>query len=96
MERSTWNHLNSIAKWNPDFVETIYRFALVGHTNAEIARALDIHINTLRFWVSKYPAVKDALWRGREETRAYLSDLAEKGGFDLGPGCHICGVPPES
>ena len=54
-------------KYNPEHDKMLFRLCLLGATNEELAKALDINIDTLYAWMHDDPVFSDALKKGREE-----------------------------
>ena len=52
-------------KWRDDYVKWGYRLALLGLTNREMAKALDVAEDTFDRWIKSKPDFSDAVWRGK-------------------------------
>lgn len=55
----------SKSAWNDTYYVRSFELARAGHSDSQIAEALGVTYQTFKSWVSKRPALKDALTRGR-------------------------------
>ena len=56
-------------KFNETMYVTAYQLARGGASNADIAAALGVNPDTLNTWQTRYPAMADAIDRGRGNTQ---------------------------
>ncbi len=53
-------------KYNPDELEHITQLCMLGATDEELAKFLDVNRDTIYEWKKKYPEFTDAIKNGRE------------------------------
>lgn len=61
-------------KFDKKMVKLIYRLALLGSTDKEIATTLEVQDTTLHRWKREYPEIVTALKAGRDEADARVAD----------------------
>lgn len=65
-------------KYSDVMIEQVYRCALLGATDKEIAGILGVDINTFDFWKRDRPELKAALQRGKMEADSHVADALFK------------------
>ena len=53
--------------------ERVTRLCLLGCTDEDLARMLEIEVSTLTLWKSKYPELMAAIREGREDADAHIA-----------------------
>jgi hypothetical protein len=71
-------------KYEPDYPRRVYRLALLGLTDKEIAIALDVAESTINAWKHDYPEFLSALTRGKTEADGRVAESL----FKRATGCH--------
>lgn len=61
-------------KYNPAINKTVYKLALLGAKNTQIADSLSINIATLYDWLKLYKEFNEALKKGREDADAAVAE----------------------
>ncbi len=60
--------------YKPEFNEQAKRFALLGYTAKEIAKAFDIAESTFHKWKKEFPEFSEAVTRGRDVADAEVAE----------------------
>ena len=61
---------NKPTKWNDDRTREGFELALLGLTDEEMARVMDVDINTLNKWKRVHPVFRQALIEGKDKADA--------------------------
>jgi hypothetical protein len=54
-------------KFLPEYAKQAYHLALLGATDADLARAFAVQLSTVALWKRRHPDFSDALKRGKDE-----------------------------
>jgi hypothetical protein len=70
-------------KWKDEYVLTIYELVRSGSRKVDVAKILDVNINTLDKWIVKYPLLKLAIKRAKghvkkNSVQSYLDYVYER------------------
>lgn len=66
-------HKTGVRAYTPDIPETLFRLALLGATNENMAHVLGVSLSTIDSWLSKYPECKVAIQQGRDDADAQVA-----------------------
>jgi hypothetical protein len=82
---------NKPTKWNDDRTRQAFELALLGHTDVEMARVMDVDINTFNSWKRTHPEFKHSLDAGKDEAdgRVVHSLFQRATGFTITE-MHVC------
>lgn len=61
------------SSFDPRFIKTAFQMALLGATNGQMAKAMDISTETLNQWMHKCPEFKQSILEGREMADAQVA-----------------------
>lgn len=62
----TYIPAKNAVKWNTNMIKLVYQLCLLGHTDEEIAKVLEVNINTINSWKRKYPELLKAMNEGKD------------------------------
>jgi hypothetical protein len=62
-------------KYKPEYCDLVYKFCLLGATDAEISAFLEVNEDTLNEWKKVYPEFSESIKKGKEIADA---EVAEK------------------
>lgn len=78
VKRDNPNGAGRKGKYTPDMAQRAYRLALLGLTDAQIADALDIPLNTMNYWKQSKPAFDKELKKGKLEADTKVAEALYK------------------
>ena len=60
-------HVTSIpTKWNSNLIRLVYQLCLLGHTDEEVAKVMEVSIHTINSWKRTHPEFLEAMREGKE------------------------------
>jgi hypothetical protein len=72
--KSNGNGVGRPSRYRPEYAEQVFRLALLGLTDAELARFFDIDEATCNRWKHAYPEFRESLKAGREDADTRVTE----------------------
>ena len=78
-------------KWSRDLIRLVYQLCLLGHTDEEVAKVMEVSIHTINQWKRTHPEFLEAMREGKEIADAQVVHALYKKatGFTVDE-IHVC------
>jgi hypothetical protein len=67
-----------VVKWNTNLIRLVYQLCLLGHTDEEVAKVMEVSIHTINSWKRTHPEFLKAMNEGKEIADAQVANAFYK------------------